>query len=289
MNVPEGSPSSNEGNNQTLDEALFAMRRQGDLEKIKEELLDRLILYGVQFRVVDNDKTREGALQLEFIQAYRENMLQYLPPRPVQESDYSRISVEALVAYYDERTYQCIAVHGAATLANAYHNDLSSEVATYLAQNTKKELQAEFFVHYGRSMNDPVQQFFNNEAPGPGLDPTNPEDRIFIIQAEKDLKNFTDARLKRQAIIERCREMMGIAYDVSSENEMVDATQVLIEMHIIASTMHKSSEASRRSEALRDYARGLDCDEAVIARIVDLFEDQYPLGLSLGNRYLAEG
>jgi hypothetical protein len=262
----------------SIDDQLFIMQRYGGLEAVREELIDRLDLYGVENRVVDNDVHRQGELFNEYIRTFRDKRLHELFFRKegIQESDYARVAAEGILAYYEERIIQYIVLHSAAMLSSAVRYDVSAEVAMYTLQGVKKELQADFLIEYGMKPDHPLQVFFNHETPGEGLDPTNPSDKKYIQMSEDDLDKHIVAQAKRRQVVETGREILGMDFETTSEEEIAYATHILLEMHFVASSTLSAHEQANRLETLHEIGRKLGCGYKTLTTLVELFDNNYP-------------
>lgn len=254
------------------------LRARAGLELIRAQLLEKLPLYGVESQVVSDDDEEQAMLFSQYATRYREQVLYNLEfsREGVQGDDYPKVAFDMMIAYYEERAFQSIVVHAAATIANAYANNLEDERNRYIVYGTKKELQADFMIQYGRKADDPMLVFFREETPGDNLDVTDPGDKVYLDIAQTKKDKFDRERSRKMQVIEAAKDMLGLDVEDCSEEEMALASHLLIEMYLEAS-MNSTERQANRTEQLTAIARQFGRSNAMTNALVAMFEGFYPI------------
>lgn len=261
----------------TVEESIDTLQDEVGLELIRASLLDKLPEYGVEHQVVSSDIEHQAQLFAMYTTWFRGQAVYNLQFsfEGVQSADYARISSDMIIAYYEEREFQSIVVHCAAKIADAYVNGPEHQRNKFIVEGTKKELQADFMLHYGRKPNDPMLVFFAAETPGDNLDATDPGDKQYLDVSRAKYDRFKQNQAKKHEVLDAAKNLLGMDEE-SGEEEIAYATHILIEM-ILEASLATTGRRPNRTAALTETARLLGRSNPMTNALVALMEAYYPM------------
>lgn len=254
------------------------MRVRGEYETIKNEVFDRLAELGIP-RVIDRDVNTEIELYQEYANAFF--AVKREEARHVDlEMDRSwdrQVSVECVYAYFKEREFEALVLNNATGHKFLLQRNNTEAVAGYL-ESLKKQFQAEFIVNYGRGLHDPWQQFFDEIAPGQGLDMSNPVDRVHMNVAEVKRLIYRQATIKKETLVNRAIEIAGIDREKGEITDVAQATFDFLNTYMIAEmSVSTETEHANRSDLLWQQMRSIGLNSDVAKQVVALFEEAFPI------------
>jgi hypothetical protein len=228
-------------------------------------------------RLAQGDEDRQSELFRYYIDTWK----------AARSSDHEgEFAVDAVVAYYDERDFQQMAIEAAAMLTcklEDRHIWNSDALEVYAA---KKELQAMFIVNYDRDTEDAWYKLFDELVPTEGLDMARPGDEQYIITAHEGTRHFHNELLKRRMVLTYAFEIIGVDIDTTTTAALEAITSLVIEMRIAAEAPVVSErELIERRVKLAGYASHLFLDQDKLEELLALYDAAYPPWVSFPYGY----
>lgn len=246
---------------------------------VRDQVFHNLEQRGI-VRVIDPDASVESELFNKFAQTWQQRKMDQLQWTREGLSDISngRLSLDCLTTYYDEREFEGMVIDCATVMICKQRYPDEWEDAPSTMDVTKKEMQALFMICYGRGADDDWYRFFDELAPGEGLDIARPEDQTHIDFGWRIFPEYEALNKKRKQVLEHACSIVGIDIDKDDPVAVLETASIIIEMRLMAETIVVDEQAlAFRNALLLEHAQMLGVDPVVAMELVEFFDASYPL------------